>query len=157
MIEYSINHILSTEKIKNHFYADDEFVKFFIHWATDILKEGGFDTPLYHLYYATIDVIGYPPHQGKFKPKMLVLKYVEPEPDYDDEDFDILEYIEGRVQEKRVAVPDYKEFVINNPTYLEENYVSGYMMPKISFEIFRKEDIRSYSGLAVRKKWEGLP
>ena len=87
---------------------------------------------------------------------MLFLKYVEPEPDYDDEDFDILEYIEGRVQEKRVAVPDYKEFVINNPTYLEENYVSGYMMPKISFEIFRNEDKRSYSGLAIRKKWEGL-
>lgn len=36
MTEYNINHILSTEKIENHFYVDDDFAKFFIHWATDI-------------------------------------------------------------------------------------------------------------------------
>lgn len=156
MTEYNINHILSTEKIENQFYINDSFVKFFIHWATDILGKSGFNTSLYHLYYATIDIVGYPPHQGNFKPTMLVLKYVESEPEYGDEDFDILEYIESRVEEMIVAVPDQKNLVINNPTYLEENYLSGHMMPKIGFEIFRDEDKRGYNSLAIRKKWEGL-
>ncbi|QEH41198.1 hypothetical protein [Chitinophaga sp. XS-30] len=157
MTEYNINHILSTEKIENHFYDDDGFVKFFIHWVTGILEKDGFSTSLYHLYYTTIDILGYPPHQGKFKPIMLILKYIEAEPNYDDENFDILEYIEDKVQERAMAVPSHKEFVINNPTYLEENYVSGLMMPKIGFEIFRNEDKRGYNSLAIRKKWEGLP
>lgn len=156
MTEYNVNHILSNEKILNHFYADDEFVKFFIHWVSDILHKDNFDTSLYHLYYATIELVGYPPHQNKLKPKMLILKYVEEEPD-DDEEEDLLSYIEERVQERLFAVPDYNEFVISNPFYLEEYYISGHMMAKLGFEIFRDEAKRGYSSLALRRKSEVLP
>jgi hypothetical protein len=165
MKEYNINHIFSTEKIKNHFYAEDEFVKYFIHWTTDILENDGaefgldFDIPLYHLYYSTIDLVGFAPHLGKFIPKILILKYVENEPDYeeDEDDFHVLDFLEENMEEKLVAVPHFKEFAINNPLIIDDVFIGGHMMFKVSFEIFCDPQKKGYHSLALRRKWDGLP
>jgi len=157
MREFNVNYIFSKEKIEDHFFSDDEFAKFFIYWVSDILKKDGFDISLYFLYHATIELVGYLPYEDKFKPNMLILKYIEKEPDYEDDELDLLDYIHDKVQERLVAVPSFKEFAITNPFYLENYYDGAFPMAKIGFEIFHDMEKQGYKSLSVRRKWEGYP